>query len=336
MSDKKRIWLILEGRDIKLGKLEVLKLANILSNFQRFVFDYGKAKGIRKKDYLKLFLERIGESSVKIQMLPIQTLYPVPIQAVKFIEKLIKSLDNFDESKKLISTEYKHNGNLIIFSLKKLEEFWSQKSLSVSIGIGHEQPDELIYLPPEKREKVIALRKEFEKQYASHIRGVILESKFYGIKRRFEVITPEGEKIKCYYDPIENPELEDIVYAYIKKTVEVTGFLEEKGRVKSMRVIEIRGWDLEELTDEFAGYKLKKPIPLKVEYDNINYVWCLENEELELYGCGETFEEAMENLKIVFEALIEEYLLESDDVLSEKAIELKRKLSEYVEVKKLA
>ena len=82
-----------------------------------------------------------------------------------------------------------------------------------------------------------------------------------------------------------------------------------------------------------ASYKLKKPISLKVEYDNINGVWCLENKELELYGCGETLEEAKENLKVVFETLVEEYLLESDEKLSEKAVELKRRLSEHIEVR---
>lgn len=82
------------------------------------------------------------------------------------------------------------------------------------------------------------------------------------------------------------------------------------------------------LEKEFAGYKLKKQIPLKVGY--IDDVWCLENEELGLHGCGKTLEEAKEDLEVVFETLVEEYLFEPDEKLSEKAVELKRKLSEYV------
>jgi len=50
-----------------------------------------------------------------------------------------------------------------------------------------------------------------------------------------------------------------------------------------------------------------------------------------LYGCGETIEEVLENLEPVFETLVEEYLKESDEILSEKARELKRKLQEYME-----
>ncbi len=51
MENRKRIWLILEGKGIELGKFEILKLANILSNFQRFIFDFGKAKGVKKRLY---------------------------------------------------------------------------------------------------------------------------------------------------------------------------------------------------------------------------------------------------------------------------------------------
>ena len=334
VSDIQRIWLILEGRGVRLGRLEILKLANILVNFQKFVFDYGKAKGVSKKDYLKLFLENIEEGSVRIRITPVKVLErSIPIQAVEFLEELNENLDDLEKSKELVISEYKHDGELIIFSLKKLEEFWSQKSLLISVGIGNDKPEKLFLLPAEKRSKIVELRKEFEKRYASHVKGVILESKFYGAKRRFEVITPEGEIIKCYYDPIENPELEEIVYAYIKRTVEVTGIFEKRGRARKMNVIEIKEWDSEKLENEFAGYKLRKPISLKIEYDNINDVWCLENKELELYGCGETLGEAKENLKSVFETLVEEYLLESDEKLSEKAVELKRKLSEFVEVK---
>lgn len=334
MINKNRIWLLLQGKGIKLGRLEVLKLANILSNFQRFVFDYGRAKGIRK-DYMLLFLEKIGEGSVDIQMLSKPTFHPAPIQAIEFIERLTVSLEDVEEAKRIVTSEFKQDGNLIIQSLKKVEKFWSQDALTVTIGVGAERPEKVVVLTPEKRDKIITLRKEFEKQYAELIRGIILESKFYGDTRRFEIITPDGEKIKCYYNPKENPELENIVYSYIKKTVEVVGFLEEKGRVKNMSVTEIKGWDNVELSGEFAGYRLKKPIILKIEYDNFNNVWCIENKELELYGCGDSLDEAIETAKVNFEVLIEEYLLESDEIMSKKAIELKNRLAEHVEVSKL-
>jgi len=81
---------------------------------------------------------------------------------------------------------------------------------------------------------------------------------------------------------------------------------------------------------KFAGYRLKKPIQFDVLYKNNE--WFLDNERLEIFGWGRTFEEAEENLKAVFETLVEEYLLESDENLTEGAKELKRMLSEYVDV----
>jgi len=81
---------------------------------------------------------------------------------------------------------------------------------------------------------------------------------------------------------------------------------------------------------KFAGYRLKKPIRFDMLYKDNE--WFLDNEELGIFGWGRTFEEAKENLKAVFETLVNEYLLESDENLSEGAIELKRKLAEYVDV----
>ena len=81
---------------------------------------------------------------------------------------------------------------------------------------------------------------------------------------------------------------------------------------------------------KFAGYRLKKPIRFDVLYKNNE--WFLDNERLEIFGWGSTFEEAEENLKAVFETLVEEYLLEPDENLTEGAKELKRKLAEYVDV----
>ena len=87
-----------------------------------------------------------------------------------------------------------------------------------------------------------------------------------------------------------------------------------------------------ELTNEFAGYKLKTPIPLKVEYNREENIWCVENPELELYGCGETLTRALRDAEEVFKALIEEYVLEDETILDAKAKELREALLRHVEV----
>ncbi len=74
-----------------------------------------------------LFLERAGEGSVEIQMVPKPTLHPVPIMAVEFIEKFTASLDIIEEAKKMIMSEFKQDGNLIIQSLKK----WKNSGLKI-------------------------------------------------------------------------------------------------------------------------------------------------------------------------------------------------------------
>ncbi|QDA31506.1 hypothetical protein FH039_07715 [Thermococcus indicus] len=87
-----------------------------------------------------------------------------------------------------------------------------------------------------------------------------------------------------------------------------------------------------ELTGEFAGYKLKAPIHLTVEYNREEDTWCVENPELELYGCGETLTKALRDAEEVFKALIEEYVLEGEDNLDEDARKLREALLRHVEV----
>jgi len=87
-----------------------------------------------------------------------------------------------------------------------------------------------------------------------------------------------------------------------------------------------------QLTGEFAGCKLKTPIPLKVEYNREENIWCVENPELELYGCGETLTRALRDAEEVFKALIEEYVLEDEDNLDEDARKLREALLQHVEV----
>ena len=86
------------------------------------------------------------------------------------------------------------------------------------------------------------------------------------------------------------------------------------------------------VTELCTAVEYKKPILLEALYDNAERLWNLSNYELEIYGCGDTVDDALLSAEACLSTLIEEYLLESDDKLSEKALELKNKLKEYVEV----
>lgn len=78
------------------------------------------------------------------------------------------------------------------------------------------------------------------------------------------------------------------------------------------------------------NYRLKKPIVLSVNRED--GVWCLENEELNVCGCGRYYMDAKKDVIEVLEAMVEVYLMEDDSNLSEDALKLKRKLMEYVEL----
>lgn len=59
-----------------------------------------------------------------------------------------------------------------------------------------------------------------------------------------------------------------------------------------------------------TGFRLKKPITVKITCDG--EVWCFENEDLEIYGCGKSFEEASKDFKTIFDTLIESYVVEAE------------------------
>ena len=85
------------------------------------------------------------------------------------------------------------------------------------------------------------------------------------------------------------------------------------------------------LKDSIAGYRLRKPLTLTVLRDNSGII-CLENSELELYGCGSSMDEAVRQLEMVLHVLIEEYAKGEDSLMHEKAKALKYRLLEYFEI----
>lgn len=73
---------------------------------------------------------------------------------------------------------------------------------------------------------------------------------------------------------------------------------------------------------------LKKPIPLKITYED--EVWLLENEYLGMVGAGRTVQDAWKDLELILDSLLEGYLMENDCNLSSDALELKSRLKEFV------
>lgn len=67
-----------------------------------------------------------------------------------------------------------------------------------------------------------------------------------------------------------------------------------------------------------------KPIKLQVKKED-GFV-CLENEELEIYGCGNTFTQALECVTLVIKVLMEEFAECRREELSDGALMLRREL----------
>lgn len=239
-------------------------------------------------------------------------------------------MDDITKAKEYLLKELK-TPEAVLSALKRLERIWSEKDIQVGIAKGYE-PTDFVYLPPEKKPYIEKLVDEFIKEASDKIVGAIVGLKTHGRKPYFEIISDTGEKIKCYYDPKEDPELEMKAYEHFWKPVEVIGLLKQKGRKKEVeKTIDIQLHAVR-ISGKFAGYKLKKELILQPEYDHTTDVWCVENPDLELYGCGPTLEDAIQDAEEVFEALVEEYLLEDETLLDNKARELREALLQHVEV----
>ena len=78
--------------------------------------------------------------------------------------------------------------------------------------------------------------------------------------------------------------------------------------------------------------KYRKPIVLNVKYGEEYNTWDLSNDELGICSCGCSMDEALIDAEVCLKVLVDEYLLESNDNLTEKALELKRMVAEYIEV----
>jgi len=246
---------------------------------------------------------------------------------------LLNYVDDYQKIKQYLEQELK-SPEVILSNLKRLEVLWSEEELKVGIARKPTKPEdkEYIYIPAEKKQIIQKLIDEYIKEISDKIQGAIVELKAHGKKRHFEIITTTGEKVLCYYDPKEDPEIEIKAYNYFWKPVEVIGIIKQKGRIKRIeKTLDLNLYQTE-ITEKFGGYKIKKPIPLKVEYDHNTNVWCVENKDLELYGCGKTLNDALKDAEEVFQALIEEYILEDESILDEDAKKLREALLHHVEV----
>lgn len=144
-------------------------------------------------------------------------------------------------------------------------------------------------------------------------------------------IRQRGVEIDCFYSESLRDEVANLLPG---SYVEATGLatLDHEGRVTRLdTVLGLETVSMEPLRlsrFEYAGmrYDLQQPIQVQVEY--IDGLWMYRNESLNLWGCGERREEALRDLHSNFLYLWQEIAEETDEMLDEKALGLKRRLLE--------
>lgn len=88
------------------------------------------------------------------------------------------------------------------------------------------------------------------------------------------------------------------------------------------------------LTDRIGKFKLSNKLVFNVSYDKQEDLWCVENDELAIYGYGSTFQDAVSNLEESLRSLLIGFLAFPDEKLNEKSKEIKLALSKYIDIDK--
>ena len=333
----KKLWLVVEGKVVSDHGIEAYTFGQLLTGLQRIidvlkVSRYGKKY---RKDIFRLFLTNISPGSLVAELQP--RYYEgdvhgeIPFnEVVSEFQKLVQILiDNPEKFKAELEKEFADPSNILRF-LQGLDSIWSKKNrFVVRTGLGYKEPEKLIELLPARKKYIKELIEEYVEKSSTEVKGIIIRIKG-DEPRYFTIRTLEGENIKCHYPP----EWERDVMSLFKSPVVVRGVISKKARTKEIETIT----DLKKLNVQLIGkigrFSLKEPVPFRVFYDEKEDLLCLENDELAIYGYGSTYSEVLSDLEDSLESLIVGFLAFPDEKLSGKSLEIKEKLSKYIDIEK--
>jgi hypothetical protein len=335
-EENEKIWIYFKGEGVKSGKIDVSLLGEFILNFQKLIIHYGSVNGV-KPEYLKLGVAGLYDGSVHVSLEELGTyLMGTPLENIlNEIIYLTSKANSPEDVKKRLNRTFENNIDKILYALRRLKGLWAPTNTLIGVRKSKQRPDpeKYIIFSYKNKEYIESALYDYMKEYSQEIKGVIVEIKGHGKTRNFKIKSSDGSIITCNYDPKKSPEFEEIAYLNYKKPVSVMGQLSQKGKSKVVNEIySITPLKETIIENEFAGIKLLKPIKLHVEYDKDDEIWCIRNDELNIIGCGMTYDDALEDLKIVFESVCSEYTHCPDEQLTEDAILLKNKLLKYVGV----
>jgi len=343
MKEKSLIKIKIKGEGVGFGKIDAKILGYLLIDFQTLL-NYVAKKVLKdtatksKEFYEKygLAVNKIEKGSAVVLLTPMGTYgsleggssLEVPLK--ELITIIGKIDEDPKESREYLIEKLNDNRDRLAFETK-LYDIWPdvKREIEISFEGTTFSTSEYIPLKHERKEVLMEWINEDMKAVSKKINGIITRIKVDGKRRYFVIKSMEGELYKFEYTDI-NRHIEDKYLDFIRRPIEVVGITE--GGVKGRKIREILDLKpLEELyIDEIGRYPLRKPMKIKVEYDFDDELWILGNDELGLVGIGESYDEAMNSLEESLEVAIDIYLNEDEKNLSEKAIELKKKLKGYL------
>ena len=334
--------VILKGKGVRDGMVDAKLLGEILINMQTIIYHAANKLANVKRDkhfydLYKVGFTKIEKGSAIISLEPMsgtRTLFEeVPLEhPMKELFTLINLInENPDEGRNYLSEKIKESKDRLVLEAK-LYEIWSIKGLDISLKFDGFKFSSGGYVPLRKdREEILTKWLEEDMKEASRkIEGIITRIKADGRNRYFTILSMDGEMYKYEYTPSKT-DIETQVIELIKTPVEIIGITAGGVRSKVIKeILELRPLDKIKIED-LDDIKLKKPLLIDISYDSEDDLWVLENDNLRIYGVGETYEEALERLKENLEIVIEEYMYEDDSKLTETAKQLKQRLREYIE-----
>lgn len=146
-----------------------------------------------------------------------------------------------------------------------------------------------------------------------------------------EMITvrQRGVEIDCFYQESLRDEVANLLPG---SYVEVTGLgtlnherrLTRIDSILNLETVSMEPLRLSRFEHSGIRHDLQRPIQMQVEF--ADDLWVYRNESLNLWGCGERREDALRDLHANFAYIWQEFAEESDEVLNDKALALKRRL----------
>jgi hypothetical protein len=327
LAGSNQITIKLAGSIVQGHKVDAGELGKFLINFQDLIESFmliqqPKAR-LAIKHTPKIYLKKIGKGSAILNFessgqTNIEGKNPV-INAYNEAVSTVHEINiNPTEARKNLNNQFILPDMRLKTELKLNSMFTDRYEIGLGLDSKFVSPKYTM------REHISRWISEDSKKGTSEIQGVMT-----GIETDepcyLTLITTTGKKIKSAYEKYD----ENKIINYLQKPITIKGIF--IGKLRTLRIkelIDIKDWMHSQLS-EVGKFKFRSPIRMGVEFEDD--VWCLKLESLNCYGCGYSYNEALQNLEISIKEKREAYVEKfKENELTEKAKVLRRNLSEII------